>query len=249
MIKYLSYLIIFISSTLGCQKANRSATLPEGFSVVVNQTDGMLPRYKKLQLSPEECYEEVSTYDVKRSVSFTLSSEQFLAIYRLFEENNFKEIKMRQEDVSDRGGATIDLRYNGKRVTKADAGQLFIEGQDKIAFDNILEGIWAIVTPPLQAQKIPITLTLDASLRKTDFVVSLQLNQDLNYQSTKGIQSSFGLYLAEGTQVIVINVYTQANAALSKSTIASEKLMVKVDDTNQEIVLQLKEGKIIPQVK
>jgi hypothetical protein len=239
----LFFVALFLLST--CNKKQQSQkSLPEGFSVLLTESTGMLPYGRSLYLSPTECYEIQTEYGKDKKVNFSLNQEQLLALAQAFEKQNFAGIRSQEIETADRGGITLLLRSQGNVLSRADAGSTFILKEDRPRFEALLAEIAQIIQAPLQAQKVALELSLDASFAQGQNQVSVMIGNVLNYQSVQGVQTEIPLHLIAGPQEILVNVYGRREGSQSPQSIASARLQVNIEKQHRSIRLRLEGNEV-----
>ncbi len=228
-----------------CNKKQQSQkSLPEGFSILLTESAGMLPYGRSLYLSPTECYEIQTEYGKDKKVSFQLSQEQLVALVQAFEQQDFKGIRSQETETADRGGITVLLRSQGNALSRADAGSTFILKEDRPRFEALLAEITKITQPALQAQKVALELSLDASFAQGQNQVSVMIGNVLNYQSVQGVQTAIPLHLIAGPQEILVNVYGRKEGSQGPQSIASARLQINIEKQHRFIRLRLEGSEV-----
>jgi hypothetical protein len=115
--------LTFISGGFICAKNTENSrnndplpdSRPGNISFRLSMSGGMLYYYEDLYISADSSYYLVNDGGAISKIYFKMNAEKLDKLYNVFTENNFDRIKTYDEQVYDRGGETITLRW-GKGI-------------------------------------------------------------------------------------------------------------------------------------
>ncbi|MGD1842556.1 MAG: hypothetical protein ACFB0B_16935 [Thermonemataceae bacterium] len=189
--------------------------------------------------------------EIIRKVNFTLTSAQLLAIYQFLRKNNFEDLNVHNDVLFFRPAFSIEMKYDRKTIKKVNERQVK-DQEAKKAFHKIFSDLEGIIYPNLKTQLIPIKVTLGESMTSNNYSVTLMLIDHTfyyHYSAKDSWPKSFIEYFLAGKNLFEISVSMPTQNDTKRTTTISEELFVDVNNTHQEIILELVGGKIVAQVK
>lgn len=150
--KFLSLLVLcicFVATGFLCAKSSGNDELPEvrpeNITFQLSMSGGMMYYFEDLYISRDSCYYLVNDGGAVSKIYFKLAGKELDDLYNVFLNNDFDRIETYTEQVYDRGGETINLRWGKSRgVSVSNSGQSFIEkswGKEWSSCENALAGI------------------------------------------------------------------------------------------------------------
>jgi len=135
---------------------------PEKLVIEYHLSGGMRYYYEALYISEDSSYYTVNDGGSITRINFKINGEEFSNLYKVFKENNFDRIKTYEEEVYDRGGNTIFLRWgNGKFASVSNSGMTFIKESWLEEWGNCMNALGKIMTQQSDMQKKDYLLRFD----------------------------------------------------------------------------------------
>ena len=200
-----------LAGFIGCANVSK-VTIPENISISFSENGGMIPYGTKIFLSIEDTsFVEFFVDGLKNKVSIFPAKEELYELLTFMQAQNFKKIKVREEEAYDRGGNAVTLNLDGERTTVSNMGFSFIKSSYMDNYSKITTRILSVAEKhvPLQLQKIEITL--DTSLQKEGWRTGFNMNKNLfvevaNHSKEVGFKNVFEAYvLPENSVYIRVN--------------------------------------------
>ena len=139
---------ILLITFLTFSACSRLPSNPKKISITLSRGGGMSQNYSRIYISKDSCKYDRSYYDQeakeqkKEHVTYSLNTEEFAQLYKVFKKYQFLKIQVRKEEnVYDRGGTSITLMIDGKNHSKANAGLSFVKKGSLKNFQAIVNAI------------------------------------------------------------------------------------------------------------
>jgi len=141
----------FLLFSYSCKKL--PAKRPSNFQITITTTGGMIPAGATLFLSSGKSYLEIEIKGKKRITPFIVNSFELDALYKIFRDNNFLSIGIRQERIYDRGGTTINIRCGKLYATKSNSGFHIIKKGSQKQYKTILNAVEKLIIRKIGREK------------------------------------------------------------------------------------------------
>jgi len=140
-------------------------TRPSNLSINYYEGGGMVYYSEKLNISADSCVYEINDGGVVSKVYFNLTPAELDALYKVFTDNDFSNIKTREEQVYDRGGESISLSWGqGKYANISDGGMTFIEKNWQKEWSNCLNAVKQALVKGTEKQKKDYEVRIDKTM-------------------------------------------------------------------------------------
>jgi hypothetical protein len=163
---------------------------------------GMLYYYEDLYISADSSYYLVNDGGAISKIYFKMNAEKLDKLYNVFTENNFDRIKTYDEQVYDRGGETITLRW-GKReyVSVSNSEMTFIKDSWRSEWLACSTALSKIIDEEVSKQKRDFEVRIDKSLFGKEMYI--QLNREtVMPKSTVMSENNMEEYIQKITKIM-----------------------------------------------
>ena len=239
-------LVILIGPSCGMFK---SRALPEKrpahLVIEMYNGGGMTPEADQYYFSEDSCYAKFWRNRATNIIHFKLDAGKLDALYKVFYEKRFDEIRTRQMETYDRGGISISLHFGEKNVSVNDAGSTYITDAYVENFNAVVAAIENTVAPVVKENEAPLVVKFDSSLYtdSTSFYFNLE---NFYVSSDSGKTGSRSFQLLKGVHNYSLTVQPKLQGAFSRRVIATvddvvsvcgqlDTLYISLQDTNKVI--------------
>lgn len=155
-------------------------TLPENPEKIViewYEGGGMNPESESIYLSEDSSYWSHWRIPGEQKVYFNTSAEELKNLYQTFNEFDFANIRLIEEqEVYDRGGTSIRLQADGKFYDKNNSGMTFIHQSDVDNYFEIETAIYDFAKNKTALLKMPFELVIAENILKSKYKLNLMIN-------------------------------------------------------------------------
>lgn len=144
---------------------NLPETRPANLSINYYEGGGMVYYSEELSISADSCVYKINDGGVISKVYFNITPAGLDALYKVFTDNDFSNIKTREEQVYDRGGESISLSWGqGNYANISDGGMTFIEKNWEKEWANCLKAVKQALVAGTEKQKKDYEVRIDKTL-------------------------------------------------------------------------------------
>ena len=124
------------------------AQRPEDFSASLSFNQGMLPFGDGIHLSADHSSYRMSNRGTRLQLNFQVSERSLDQVYQRFLQQQFDQIVMFEEEVTDRGGSSVWVQFGEEKIKVRDMDWDFIEPAWQANFDTIVQEMRRFVQRP-----------------------------------------------------------------------------------------------------
>jgi hypothetical protein len=245
--RLLPLLLVFMNLSCGMFKSRQlPEKRPPHLVIETYIGGGMAPESNQYYFSEDSCYAKFWRNRATNIIHFKMDAAKFDALYKVFYEKRFDEIRTRQMETYDRGGINISLHFGDKNVSVSDAGSTYLVDAYVENFSAVVAAIENTVAPVVKENEAPLVVKFDNSLYtdSTSFYFNLE-NFYVNSDSGKTESRSF--QLLRGVHNFSLSIQPKRQPAFSRRTIATvddvvsvcgqlDTLYISLQDTNKVIL-------------
>lgn len=173
---------------------------PQKLTIGLSMGGGMLYYGENLYISEDSCTYEVNDGGAKTKVKFKMTPAELDNLYKVFTDNNFDRIKIKEEMVYDRGGESISINWaGGKHAGISDAGMSFVKESWQKEWSACLKALSDIEVSQSNKQKKDYEVRIDKSFFGKKFSLGLK-NQPIMPNET--VLKSDDEYISKNIQLL-----------------------------------------------
>jgi|GEM_PF-6558141 len=202
-------LSVMCAGLASCARTELPEQRPADLSISLHGDGGMLPEGYSYELGKDSCVAAYHDGESRHRFRFTLRPGEWDTLYQLFRRQRFDRIRTHDEEIYDRGGSSLSLRWKEQQFAKSNSGMSVVnEGwQDNYRFCR--EAVESLVRGKLNEQKKNVTLHFNHTLFRSGFRWELQVEAVADtypekYDVYYGDQDSLVLRLLPGAHRLLI---------------------------------------------
>lgn len=245
-IPFVCLLFIFYA----CEKLPKDR--PYDCVVELHEAGGMLPVSSDIILRTSDSSSiALNVYGANMEEKFMLTETEADTLYKVFQDQEFINIKATEKDrVMDRGGTSIVLQYGATILKKSNAGNSFVDTKWQANFQTVENTIRFLAKQKMDAAAPKVTVTLDSSLWAMDKQVILTINftslaRYLYNSETDGVQAIHTMPLPEGSNYIQLDLMNPPDEKGRPNVFASGQFRVLIDKERTALRFYVENGEVL----
>ena len=247
--KLLSF--IFIAAVIISLQSCKSQPLPENrptdMQIIYSEDGGMLDKGKTVFISGDSSYVMFRSNGAENKIYMIFRKAQLDSLYGIFKKNDFPGINVYQEEeVYDRGGTSIILKWGKERITKLNTGMSFVTEGSQAEYTNIKDAINSMAESFLKQMERNFAVELDSSITSTGDYVTINMDDEWNYSSSEsGMKDTLALKVLDGQHSFSVVISKTEPGTNRRKIVSSENFKVDIKPEISALRFYLENGKII----
>ena len=212
---------------------------PADVQISYNEDGGMMLASKNYFISEDSSYYSDQMFDASNKVYFDVVSQELDELYAVFYNNNFGNISTYEEQVYDRGGNSVSIKWNGEEMIVSNSGFSFVNDDCSEQYGAVINAIQELVDSKVSEMKRDFVIKLDEGIKSSGKTVNILLDNSLLYSSDNiSEKDSIICRLLNGNHTVKVNIYDKGNISDGKS-IDGDLWVIEVSKDRKDMIIYL----------